>query len=184
MTRIMVENEIKIKLNDSTSQDQVESALHAKFGDPSEQKDIIYASSKEDVSELANGNVIGRIRNSNSEFSVTMKRIISMSPLIRDEIEWGIDTKVQGESIFEFFGWKHIVTVVKTRRIFQSGTFTYCLDDILNLGRFLEIELITQEVTDVAHLKLEAERLVKLLKLPQESLQNRPYDQLMLTKKV
>lgn len=56
-------------------------------------------------------------------------------------------------------------TVDKTRTSYQHGSFTLCVDEVADLGTFLEIELMANSIEDLAAVKQQMQHMLKELNL-------------------
>lgn len=56
-------------------------------------------------------------------------------------------------------------TVDKTRTSYQHGSFTLCVDEVADLGTFLEIELMANSIEDLAAIKQQMQLTLKELDL-------------------
>jgi len=69
------------------------------------------------------------------------------------------------ESFLKLNDLHEFVRIEKTRTVFIKGPFTFCLDEVRNLGQFVEIECRANEEAKVPELVSSIKELAKKLKL-------------------
>lgn len=75
---------------------------------------------------------------------------------------------VRKNSLAEFMENNQLIEsmkIDKNRRIFKDDKFEYSLDDVKSLGKFLEIEFLTEETTELESIKQEMRKKLKGLGL-------------------
>lgn len=65
--------------------------------------------------------------------------------MTREEMEIKIENAGIGKKILQSLGYVQIYPVIKLRQYFRFEKMTACLDQVENLGDFLELEIIVQE---------------------------------------
>jgi adenylyl cyclase CyaB, putative len=81
----------------------------------------------------------------------TTARITYKGPLVeaesktREEFETGVDDGETADAIFEHLGFEPAATVHKDRRFYDYEGYTVTLDDVENVGQFVEVETETEE---------------------------------------
>lgn len=95
-----------------------------------------------------------RIRTSDNEVCVTFKGpLVDTQTKTRREIEIGLErgstTAAQFRELLELLGFRPVLTVTKQRTPYlldwQQRKFEVVLDDVSNLGKFLEVETLADE---------------------------------------
>lgn len=78
--------------------------------------------------------------------------------MTRKELEMKIESAETGKAILHSLGYVAFPPVIKLRQHFQQGEITACLDQVENLGEFLELEIIVQQEREKA-----LEKIISLL---------------------
>lgn len=91
---------------------------------------------------------------------------VSMS---RREYETGIEDPERMKEILSAIGFFPVAGVKKTRNYLQRGKMTACLDQVENLGSFLELEVIAEEEYLRERYLKEMEQLLEKMGLSMES---------------
>ena len=102
----------------------------------------------------------------------------------RQEIELPLGDETarqQWESVFQLLGFRPVLTVRKTRQPFSleidSRSFHVSLDDVAPLGRFVELELLTEQ-GDLSAAQAAVQSLAARLRL--ENIEPKTYRELLL----
>ena len=138
------EIEVKAKITNIESLSQKLVNLGCQFGVPLTQKDIIFLPIGVEFSEIVKGTPIVRIRNSNSAVTLTLKKgIISDNELIKLEKEVIVNDEQKAIEIVEYMGFHEVLRVKKTRTECQYEEMTICIDNVVGLGNFIEVEKLS-----------------------------------------
>ena len=108
------------------------------------QKDDIYYEKGKDVNNLGSNPVVMRIREQEGLATLTLK-IPRANDLDCIEKETTVSDKSQMRAILELIGFKKRVTIVKTRKKATKGNLTVCLDQVKDLGTFVEVEMLSSD---------------------------------------
>ena len=84
-----------------------------------------------------------RVKNDNKVFFTVKKRGLNNLDAIEHEVE--INIKEEMEKALLLLGYKEAVRVSKTRVVTHYNDCEICLDDVKELGTFIEMEKLTQE---------------------------------------
>lgn len=84
---------------------------------------------------------------------------------IRKEISVSIDNSDKMLEIFTSLGFKTAATILKKRKVFRYSGWRIYLDDVVDLGRFVEIEF-SGEITNLSDLEKNVYELISILNLP------------------
>lgn len=172
--------EIEIKI---LSKNLKEVELKAKeqgciFSDPIIQHDTIYSSknSNNDFWEQTKeGDIILRIRRlaNTAEFNLKQQRSNEM-----DNIEY--ETKIENpeamHQILFILGWTPSVEVKKVRRKGKIGNYKICLDQVEELGDFVELEKMTDDNADPNQVREELFQVLESLGLSRQDEEIKGYD--------
>ncbi len=60
---------------------------------------------------------------------------------VREELEVGFQSREALLELFERLGFLAVAQVCKRRRVYRCGQVSICFDDVIGLGRFVEIEI-------------------------------------------
>lgn len=138
----MNEIEIKIKLK---SIDYFINKLHqlgCTLDKAKVQKDVIFIPKDMKEYKITEGAVVIRTREENEASTFTLKRQ-SGTNLSSKEFNLGIENSKTLHQMLDLMGFRELVRVNKTRRQGILGKYNICIDDVEQLGCFLELEYIT-----------------------------------------
>lgn len=181
----MMEIEQKFRLRENESLEAALEGLGARSAGVEIEEDHYFNAPDRDFAKT--GEAL-RIRRAGKENFLTYKGPkVQQEVKIRKEIEIPIHPGTEGfenhESILKALGYKFVAVVRKKRQCWklnvQSFEITLCLDDVENLGRFMEVEIIAGEE------KLEAAATAVrqvALSLGLSSLETRSYLRMVLEK--
>ena len=100
----------------------------------------------------------------------------------RTEYETAISDEKTMEKVLEALGYQPVFTVEKIRRTYRLHDVTLCMDEVMGLGHFLELETL---VPTEEHYENALEHLLHLLdrlEIPRERLTRRSYLDMLLAK--
>ncbi|MDZ4849216.1 MAG: class IV adenylate cyclase [Pirellulaceae bacterium] len=113
-----------------------------------------------------------RMRSVNDSTVVTYKGTRHAGPIkTRKEIEVPLvkETELDWNQIWLLLGFREIAQVVKTRRSFQIqyslASITIALDDVNDLGKFVEIESIVNDIAQLPNVQKSIQEVAALLRL-------------------
>ena len=89
----------------------------------------------------------------------------------------------EAQKLLEALGYRPLAVVDKVRRTYRLGEVTLCLDEVTDLGGFLELELLVpgEEQREAAVARLLA--LLEALGISRERLSRRSYLELLAEKR-
>lgn len=99
----------------------------------------------------------------------------------REEIEILIDKGKEGMNLLKKFDFAKIATIEKSRKKYQYEIFEISLDDVKGLGKFVEVEVKTEEKN---YEKYRDQVLKTLKKLGIEKMERKSYLELYLRKSI
>lgn len=142
----MREIEIKAKVSDKTSLIEKLTAAGVMLGDPLKQHDVVYARPG-----AINGNPDEnwlRIRTQNDEKHIfTLKRSMT-GELDSIEHEVTINNDDEMRAIIKYLGYELFSDLTKIRQKANIDNIEICLDEVPELGVFIEAEMICDEDED------------------------------------
>jgi predicted adenylyl cyclase CyaB len=177
--------ELEAKLRVHGSPDEVLDFLVAagmKFSPPVEQTDFVFAKSVGELLSPSRGTTIARVRvDSQAPASLTVKTRRGRD-LDRDEEETTVGDPEAARRILSALGFDQIVIVSKTRFTAKLGsTITILLDEVDDLGTFIEIEVIGEHASS-GRIEEVQQKLRELIAIDLDPI-SKGYDRLLLEKK-
>jgi predicted adenylyl cyclase CyaB len=148
----MIEVEIKIKIKDANLVGKNLQKLGFSTGDFVKESDLYF--DKQDH-QIKNSDSALRIRssenitlNQNTYFLTYKGPKLDQISNTRKEIEVQIEDAQKGKEILISLGYSLVSPVIKTRQHYHFGEITACLDQVENLGTFLEMEVIVSSESE------------------------------------
>ncbi len=80
----------------------------------------------------------------NSCITYKSRRLDKIS-MTREELETGIDDPEIMTGILEALGYRCLFPVIKLRQLYHRDNITACVDQVEDLGSFMELEVLTDE---------------------------------------
>jgi len=171
--------EIEVKLKIKNFED-LENKLKEKgcvLSDPISQHDVIYSlkSSTEEFESSKAGDIIIRIRHLKDKAELNLKQQCSSE---MDNLEYETEVKDPEEmnKILLTLGYSPIVEVKKTRRKGKLGEYEICLDEVEQLGTFVELEKMADDNTNPEKIKEELFVELESLGLSRKDEETKGYD--------
>ena len=91
-----------------------------------------------------------RIRRSGTKYYLTYKgKKIDPESKTREEIEVEIADVHTAAELLVSLGFSPVADVKKVRKVYRLDTFTVCLDDVVNVGTFVEVEICGEHVEEL-----------------------------------
>ena len=162
-----IEVEIKLKIRDKNK--LIEELHHAGFrqGDLLSESDVYYTSPHHDFEKLDEALRIRSIRNlSTGESSsvITFKGAKTDSrSMTRKELETEVGDPQTAREILESIGFTPVPAVEKERQHFYKQKITACVDRVMNLGEYLELEKIVDTEEEKTEALQELEEVLQRL---------------------
>jgi adenylate cyclase class 2 len=171
-----LEVEVKGKVVDLKSVEAKAKALGFSFVGVEEHSDIYY---RHPTRDFAKTDEAIRVRTVNGKRVLTYKgpKVDKVSKT-REEIE----VEVQGDmpKVLEKLGFSPVTEVAKVRRVYKKGDIEVCLDDVRDVGTYVEVECRS---TDLEVTRSRVMDVVKALGLKDKDLERNSYLQLLLAKR-
>jgi adenylate cyclase, class 2 len=173
------EIEVKAKVEDLNILKKKLEELGCVFSLPTEQKDTIFVNFDSDFTAFMPGTNLLRIRETNSKIIFTLKQPQSNElDCIEKEIE--VSDKEQLKDILELMGFHEAIQVHKIRTKTKFNELEICLDEVKELGTFVEVEKITDG--DGETVQNELLNFLESLGVSRENRVTRGYDTLVYLK--
>jgi adenylate cyclase class 2 len=141
----MKEIEIKAKLINREKIIEKLKSLGCVFEPAITQNDIVYAENIGSLEKFRSNEFFLRLRvkNNSKVFFTTKKRMANDLDAIEHEVE--VSSKPEMEQALLIMGYKEATRVNKTRIITHYDGCEICIDEVENLGTFIEMEKLTEE---------------------------------------
>ncbi len=101
----------------------------------------------------------------------------------REEISIEIDNMENCIKILEKLGFRKVIEIVKHRQVFEKENLTITLDQVEELGNFVEIECVTNSEQLVEHCIRDIKNFAKEIGLEDSMIVDKTYLELMLEKR-
>ena len=187
----MYEIEVKFQFPNQTLE-EIKQKLSLKIVDwskPKVQNDTVFLSKNKTSYKIVEGDKIFRIR---QEFfdgeqqgitSILALKIQQAQKLVSQEYETEFADVNQMTSILESLELVKFVNVIKKRSKAKFENYNLCLDEVQDLGVFLEVELLSEKQIDFDVAQVQIVEFVKTLDLPDFVVNMTPYDTQIFNKK-
>src|SRR3989338_940148 len=149
----MKEIEVKARVQNFDGLIEKLKELGCNLSQPLVQKDVVYLSNGVELSDVKRGNVAMRIRNSNDTYTLNLKKQLE-NELDCIECETIIENPEQTHEMLIQMGYHEVSKVEKTRRTYTYKNMNICIDEVQNLGNFIEVEKLSE---DADSLKVQEE---------------------------
>jgi adenylate cyclase class 2 len=177
----MKEVEIKARLIDREKITDNLKKLCCVFEKPCTQEDVVYVKSTGSLVNYRSNDVFLRIRvkNGNKIFFAVKKRMSNDLDAIEHELE--INSKEEMEQALLLLEYKEAVRISKNRVVTHYNDCEICIDDVDDLGTFVEMEKLTEE-GDSRAIQEEMFKFLESIGIDSKDRVNSGYDILMLEK--
>lgn len=172
----MREIEVKAKVKDKNSLLAKAKAMGIVFGEASLQDDTTYETTTPYVDPSWN---IFRIRKQSGKNILTMKYKASSRSRDNHERETVIEDAEEMADMLERLGYTHGVRIRKHRQIAKHEGLELCIDEVDDLGTFVEVEKLAADDADVDAIQETLWQLLLELGVEQEDRVHKGYDTLM-----
>lgn len=136
------EAELKVFITDKSFVFQKLTQMGCVWGKVKRQYDKIYCKKEEASIQSENYKLYLRIRHEENRSILTLKQILDQIEVI--EYESAVENSCEVIKMIHLLGFEELVTVKKVRREGKLGDFSICLDEVEELGSFIEIEKIVE----------------------------------------
>lgn len=162
----MREIEVKIKADDLATLEKILTARGCQLSEELHQHDTVYAfgAERKRWEKPKEGDIVMRIRRQNEIVKFTLKKQCSHE---KDNIEHELQIENQEtmHEILQTLGYTPVVEVKKIRRTGKLGDYEICLDQVEELGSFVELEKLTTEPCDPVAIEEDLLRILEDLGL-------------------
>lgn len=181
----MREIEIKAKLVDKKRIMKELKKLGCVFESPITQDDTVYVKNVEPLENFRSNNDIFlrlRIKNNNKILFTLKRRMVNDLDAIEHEVE--VSSKEKMEKALLEMGFGEAVRINKTRIITHYNGCEICIDNVENLGSFIEMEKLTDDNESPEKIQEELFNFFKSIGIPETDRVKTGYDILMIEKKL
>ena len=182
-----MEIEVKARLKDKEGVMAKLISLGCEFSPVKTQDDMVWTEKTGTLDEFLSNRVFLRIRIQNGEKVImTAKKPKELSgdgALVKREHEVVVDSAEEARDILDMLGLKEAVRVVKKRQTCAYKEFEICVDEIENLGSFIEMEKIAEK-EEAESIQKEMFAFLLSLGISSEDQVKKGYDILMLEKQL
>lgn len=183
-----MEIEIKAKLRDAEAVAEKLRVLGCVFSEPKTQDDMVWVENLGSLEVFLANKTFLRIRVQNSDKVIlTAKKSktdlanATGANLVKREHEVVVDSAEEARGILEMLGLQEAVRVIKARQTTEHNGYEICLDDVEDLGSFIELEKMGEEA-DAPRIQKEMMNFLATLGVSEGDLVHKGYDILMLQK--
>ena len=107
--------------------------------------------------------------------SLMTLKVEGQAKLVSDEYEFVVSDGNAARQMLTALGWQEIVTVDKARLESKTEDYTICIDEVAGLGLFIELEVLTEDSSDVKNIQQQMCNFLKNLDIDGK-LWKIPYD--------
>lgn len=179
----MKEMELKVRIKDKNKFVFIKNLLkekNCKWSEPCLQEDIIFERRLTNIAEECNGSEpVFRIRKLDNEYILTMKQL-EADKNTAEELEVSISNVETMEQILFRLGYIRVCRLKKRRKTTVYQEYTICLDEVEELGTFLEIEKLSPDSTQKYEVYAGIMNLLKEWKIDEADIENEKYYQLLM----
>ncbi len=139
-----MEIEVKARIDDIGNIKNKLAAMGAVFNSSVVQHDMYFKHNTFDRNNQGPGDVIVRIRRCGGKAELTTKTLTEILGAW-EEHETGIENPAEMEKILLLSGFINVFDINKIRTLGNLGDFEICLDDTKELGKYIEVSIISDE---------------------------------------
>jgi len=179
----MQEIEVKVKTKDNDEVIRQLEAAGCVFSQAIEQDDMTYATTKESMDAFMRSKVFVRIRQvtgGDTIFTVKYDEVRHEIGMAALEHEVRVDSAEELDAMLQIMGFKRIVRVKKSRRKTTYKNYEICVDDVEELGSYMEIEKLAEKDADPHTVHEELVGVLESLGIDLEGRVSKGYDMITL----
>ncbi len=180
----MIEVESKFKISGGITRDELLTILKDQLIaqiSSKRQIDTVFLLPEQVDAPITPGSKIMRVRNvlnpetGELQRSLMTLKVEGQTKLASDEYEFAVDDGNAARQMLTALGWQEVVTVDKVRLESKTEDYTVCIDEVVGLGLFIELEVLTEDSVDVKNIQQQMYNFLKNLNIDGE-LWKIPYD--------
>ena len=180
----MIEIESKFKLASDITRDNLIAILKSQFITSISSKrqiDTVFLLPEQVDAPIVPGSKIMRVRDvlnpetGELQQSLMTLKVEGQTKLVSDEYEFVVDDGNAARQMLTALGWQEIVTVDKVRLESKTEDYTVCIDEVVGLGLFIELEVLTEDDVSAGDIQQQMHTFLKNLNIDGK-LWKIPYD--------
>ena len=180
----MIEVESKFKISGGITRDELITILKDQLIaqiSSKRQIDTVFLLPEQVDAPITPGSKIMRVRNvlnpetGELQRSLMTLKVEGQTKLVSNEYEFAVDDGNAARQMLAALGWQKTVTVDKIRLESKTEDYTICIDEVVGLGLFIELEVLTEDSADVKNIQQQMRNFLKNLNIDGE-LWKIPYD--------
>lgn len=180
----MIEIESKFKVSSSITRNELLAIFKGQFItsiSSRRQIDTVFLLPEQVNAPIIPGSKIMRVRDvlnpetGELQRSLMTLKVEGQTKLVSDEYEFAVDDGNAARQMLTALGWQEIVTVDKARLESKTEDYTICIDEVAELGLFIELEVLTEDSVDVKNIQQQMRNFLKNLDIDGK-LWKIPYD--------
>lgn len=180
----MIEVESKFKISGDMTQSDLLAILKDQFIAPISSKrqiDTVFLLPEQVDAPIIPGSKIMRVRDvlnpetGELQRSLMTLKVEGQAKLVSDEYEFVVSDGNAARQMLTALGWQKVVTVDKIRLESKTEDYTICIDEVAELGLFIELEVLTEDSADVKNIQQQMRNFLKNLNIDGK-LWKIPYD--------
>lgn len=173
----MKEIEVKAKVTNRPALLDALAKLHIQLSDPIEQNDIVFAERLDNFDQFLPGVNFLRLRNQHGKYLLTLKKSeLNETESIEHETE--VSNPEEVKLLLGELGFKEAVRINKKRQKAKYKDFEICVDEVAELGSYIELEKLVPEGDTIA-IQTELFNFLKQLGITDTDRVELGYDTLM-----
>ncbi len=174
----MIEVEVKAKIRNPDEMRKKLKEIGAEFLKKENQTDRIFGHAHylDSESKVTEGGLVARIRITNEKKILEFKEILRRGGGL--EIQSELKQADMGVKLLEKLGFRESFTLCKTRESFSYDGFMVCIDNVKQLGDFMEIEKMIELPEEKEKARNACLNLLNKLS-PDSKIESRKYGDLM-----
>ena len=180
----MIEVESKFKISSDITRNELLAILKDQLITPissRRQIDTVFLLPEQVDVPIVPGSKIMRVRDvlnpetGELQQSLMTLKVEGQTKLASDEYEFAVDDGNVARQMLAALDWQEVVTVDKVRLESKTEDYTVCIDEVVGLGLFIELEVLTEDSVDVKNIQQQMYNFLKNLNIDGE-LWKIPYD--------
>lgn len=155
--------------------------LRCDMNEPVTQEDVVYVKQYGSMEEFLANDFFLRIRETNGDTIFTLKYHPNRSQSGNSasmpiEHEVRVDSRPELEAMLELLGFKPALRICKTRRTSHYKEWEICLDEVEELGSFIEIEQLASHDEEIGPIRTAMMAFLESLGVLPEDVGAKRYD--------
>ena len=173
-----MEVEVKAKITELENFRKKLIEMGTKFNKPVTQEDRYFKPKGHEKEVSGPGNFIVRIRNEEGKHTLTTKALTEIRGAWK-EFETDIEKPEEVEKMLMMFGFVNVFNLTKKREMGELEDFEVILDDVKELGNFIEIALDAEDAGDTEEARKRIIDFFSKIGLNEDQLDKRGYGEIV-----